>query len=82
MSKSNNTTAKKSTAPAADAKPLTVADVARELNIDPKRARAYLRKNISLYTMRHQKFTRESSLFKAAHAALSAYKNKNKVVTA
>lgn len=60
---------------------MTIADVARELNIDPKRARAFLRKNVELYTMRKQKFTKSSSLYKNAIDALTQYKNKNVVVT-
>lgn len=60
---------------------MTVADVARELNIDPKRARAFLRKNVELYTMRKQKFTKTSKLYENAKNALIAYKQKNVVVT-
>lgn len=60
----------------------TVADVARDLNIDPKRARAFLRKNDALYTMRKTKFTKSSSLYKQCVDALTQYKNKNKIVTA
>lgn len=60
---------------------MTIADVARELNIDPKRARAFLRKNVNLYTMRKQKFTKSSTLYKNAIDALTQYKNKNVVVT-
>ncbi len=60
---------------------LTVADVARELSIDPKRARAFLRKNVALYTMRHQKFTKTSNAYKSCVDALTQYKNKNRVVT-
>lgn len=58
-----------------------VADVARELNIDPKRARAFLRKNATLYTMRKKTFTKTSSLYKQCVDALTQYKNKNVVVT-
>jgi len=64
-----------------DAKIMCVADVARELNIDAKRARAFLRKNVELYTMRNQKFTKTSSLYKQCVDALTIYKNKSRVVT-
>lgn len=64
-----------------DDKILCVADVARELNIDAKRARAFLRKNVELYVARQQKFTRNSSLYKKTYDALMTYKNKNRVVT-
>lgn len=60
---------------------LTVADVARELNLDPKRARAFLRKHVELYVARHQRFTRESSLFKKTHDALIAYRDARKIIT-
>lgn len=60
---------------------LCVADVARELDIDAKRARAYLRKHVELYVARHQRFTRDSSLFTATYNALSAYKNAKRVIT-
>lgn len=60
---------------------LTVADVARELNIDPKRARAYLRKNVELYVARHQRFTKTSTLYKKTFDALNAYKNAKRVIT-
>lgn len=60
---------------------MTIADVARELNIDPKRARAYMRKNVALYTMRKQKFTKTSKLYNDAKNALLQYKSKNVVVT-
>ena len=60
---------------------MTIADVARELNIDPKRARAFLRKNPTLYTMRKMKFTSATQLYRDAVAALTAYKTKNTVVT-
>lgn len=59
----------------------TVADVARELKLEPKRARAFLRKNETLYTMRNQKFTAKSSLYKQCVDALTQYKNKHAVVT-
>ena len=80
--KNAKNTAKKSDAKIADDKILTVADVARELGHDPKRARAFLRKNDSLYSMRKQKFTASSALYKKCVDALTAYKNKNRVITA
>lgn len=60
---------------------MTVADVARELQLDPKRARAFLRKNPLLYTMRKLKFTKSSALYKQCVDALTQYKTKNVVVT-
>ena len=63
---------------------LRVANVARELNINEKRARAFLRKNenVDQYNeFRNKQFTRESSLYKKCHALLTSYKNKNVVVT-
>lgn len=60
---------------------LTCANVARELNIDPKRARAFLRKNVELYVARHQRFTRESTLYKKTYDALLQYKNSRKIIT-
>lgn len=77
MTKSNTkTNAKTATTVAATIieKTLTIADVARELKLDPKRARAFLRKNVELYTMRKTKFTRDSAPFKSAFNALNAYK--------
>lgn len=61
----------------------TVATVARdELNIDPKRARAYLRKNPKLYApFRNKTFTASSELFKQCVDALTAYKTKRAPVT-
>ena len=78
MTQSTNDVAKNETT---IEKIMTVADVARELNIDPKRARAFLRKNVELYTMRKQKFTKSSSLYEKCKNALTVYKNKNVVVT-
>jgi len=78
--KTNKTVDAKIESTVAD-KIMTVADVARELQIDPKRARAFLRKNVTLYTMRHQKFTKTSKLYDACVSALTTYKNKNRVVT-
>lgn len=65
----------------ANDKILTIADVARELQIDPKRARAFLRKHVELYTMRKLKFTKTSKLYDDAKNALTTYKNKNVVAT-
>lgn len=55
-------------------KTITIADVARELKLDPKRARAFMRKNVELYTMRKTKFVKNSTPYKNAVAALTAYK--------
>lgn len=77
MTKSNTKTIAKTETKIADAiieKSLTIADVARELKLDPKRARAFMRKNVELYTMRKTKFTKSTPVYKAAFAALSAYK--------
>lgn len=60
---------------------MTVADVARELNLDPKRARAFLRKNVELYVARHQRFTKTSSLYKKTFDALKTYRDARIVVT-
>lgn len=53
---------------------LRVADVARELNIDPKRARAFLRKNVALYVARKQSFAKTSKLYTQTRDALMTYK--------
>ncbi len=60
---------------------LTVADVARELNINPKRARAFLRKNVELYVARKQRFTKQSSLYTKTKNALIEYAKSRVVVT-
>lgn len=53
------------------AKKLTIADVAREMNILPKRARSVLRKNAKLYNeFRKQRFDANSKQHVAARAAL------------
>lgn len=50
-------------------KMLTIADVARELNIAPKRLRSILRKNAKQYAaFRKTRFTRNSDLHKNAIA--------------
>lgn len=60
---------------------LCVANVARELKIDPKRARSYLRKHANDYNdFRNKRFTRESSLYAKCHEMLTTYKNKNRVI--
>lgn len=60
---------------------LCVADVARELKIDPKRARAFLRKNVELYVARHQRFTKSSTLYRKTFDALKSYVDAKRVVT-
>lgn len=80
MTKSNKQTNEKTNV--IDEKIMCVADVARELNIDAKRARAFLRKNVELYVARKQKFTKNSTLYKKTFDALTQYKNKNRVIVA
>jgi len=60
---------------------MTVADVARQLKIDPKTARAFLRKHVDLYVARKQRFTKTSALYKKTFDALSAYAQTRVVVT-
>lgn len=60
---------------------MTVADVARELKIDPKRARAFLRKNVELYVARKQRFTKSSTLYTKTKNALIEYAKTRVVVT-
>ena len=75
-----NTAAKNETATVE--KIMTVADVARELKIDPKRARAFLRKNADKYApFRNKTFTPTSALYKQCVDLLTAYKNKTAPVT-
>lgn len=65
-----------------DDKVLTVADVARKLSLDPKRARAFLRKNKNDYApFRNKTFTESSALYRQCVDILTAYKNKRAVVT-
>ncbi len=59
-----------------------VARVARELGINEKRARTFLRKNADTYApFRNQKFTKTSSLYKQCVDVLTNYKNKTRVIT-
>lgn len=70
--KSNNTVAKKSTKSAPTAienKLLTVADVAREMNVNPKTARAYLRRKKLKFAT--NTFTKTSEMYKNVVAALT-----------
>jgi hypothetical protein len=78
----NKKTAKIETTTIAD-KIMTVADVARELNLNEKRARAFLRKNADAYAaFRNQKFTKGSTLYNKCVSLLTVYKTKNKIHTA
>ena len=61
---------------------LTVADVARELNLNEKRARAYLRKHPNEYApFRNKTFTKTSSLYTKCRDLLAAYAAKRAPVT-
>ena len=61
---------------------LCAADVARELNLDPKRARAYLRKHADEYApFRNKTFVKTSALYKQCHALLSKYAKRTAPVT-
>lgn len=58
---------------------LRVADVARELKLDEKRARAFLRTpaNVAEYnTFRNKSFLRDSTPFKKCVALLTQYKQR------
>jgi len=61
-----------------------VARVAREYDasIDVKRLRAFARKNVALYTMRKQQFTKSSTLYKQTIAMIDAFKSSRKIHTA
>lgn len=70
MTKSiESTTAKTTTVE----KLLTVADVARELKLDAKRARSYLRKNAAVYApFRNKTFAKNTALYNKCRDALRA----------
>ena len=82
MSTNKNNTAVKATPAAESEKALTVADVARELKIDPKRARAFLRKHATEYApFRNKTFTKNSTPYKQCVALLTKYKTKTAPIT-
>ena len=63
---------------------LRVANVARELNVNEKRARSFLRRpeNVAAYNeFRNKTFTRNSSAYKKCVELLTTYKTKTAALT-
>lgn len=63
---------------------MRVANVARELNINEKRARSFLRRNenVALYDdFRNKTFTRDSNAYKTCVELLTRYKNSLRVAS-